>query len=321
MSVVAPAFNEAANIHALYSEVKSAIEPLGHDFELLIVDNGSTDNSLEILKDLRSKDSRVGFVSLSRNFGHQGGLIAGLEHSRGDVVISMDADLQHPPAAIVDMLEQWRKGFDVVGARRSSEAGTSRLRRWTNRAFYGGVWSILGMTPATGQSDFRLMDRHALDALLALPEKDKFLRGLSSWIGFRQTSISFAQRARQAGETKFSLVHLIALTVSAISAFSILPLRLFTVIGLVVATSSVIYAIYVLASVIALGTDSLPPGWATLAIAVLFLGGVQLMGIGILGEYLGRTLGEVRARPAYVVQEADTGSPEKDKAVPNGPDA
>ena len=166
----------------------------------------------------------------------------------------------------------------------------------------------MGNEKLASQSDFRLMDRNALDALLALPEKDKFLRGLASWVGYRQTSIAYTPRLRTAGSSKFTFAQLIAFTLNGIVAFGILPLRLFTIFGLLVATGAVIYGLAVFVSAILLGTEALPPGWATLAVAVSFLGGVQLIGIGILGEYLGRTLGEVRARPAYVVREAEIGN-------------
>lgn len=308
VSIVAPAFNECDNLPTLCSEIRAVLEAEKRDFEILIVDNGSTDDTLSVLKKLRAADPRIGFVSLSRNFGHQGGLIAGLEHCRGGVVISMDADLQHPPAVIPDLLAQWEAGFDVVGTVRTSAPGTSKIRLSLNRLFYAGFRRLMGEHMMGGQSDFRLMDRRALDALLALPEKEKFLRGLASWIGFRQTSIRFDQHERAAGRSKFNLAHLATFTLNGISAFSILPLRLFTVTGLAIATAAVLYSVYLVLSVLLFNVDNAPEGWATLAVGVSFLGGVQLMGIGILGEYLGRTLGEVRARPAYVVREADTGT-------------
>jgi glycosyltransferase involved in cell wall biosynthesis len=316
VSIVAPAFNECDNLRTLCREIRAVLEAEDRDFEILIIDNGSTDGSLATLKMLRKEDSRIGFVSLSRNFGHQGGLIAGLEHCRGGVVISMDADLQHPPAVIADLLAQWEKGFDVVGTIRTTAPGTSRFRLILNRIFYAVFRRLMGQHMMGGQSDFRLMDRRALDALLALPETDKFLRGLASWIGFRQTSIPFEQHERATGRSKFTLAHLATFTLKGISAFSILPLRLFTITGLVIATAAVLYGLFVFLSFVLLSSDNAPAGWATLAVGVSFLGGVQLIGIGILGEYLGRTLEEVRARPAYLVREADTATVSPPAALP-----
>ena len=308
ISIVAPAFNEEENLQGLYEEICSTLDENSEDFEIIIVDNGSTDGTLKLLKKLRAADPRVGYVSLSRNFGHQGGLIAGLEHCQGGVVVTMDADLQHPPNTIIEMLDHWKEGVDVVQTVRRNDTNTHRLRKILNGLFYSLIRRLMGAGMSTSQSDFRLMDRKALDALLALPEKDKFLRGLAGWIGFRQTYVAYTPRMRTAGLSKFKFRHLTSFTINGILAFGILPLRLFTIFGLLVATVTILYGLAVLVSAIFQGTDTLPPGWATLAIAVSFLGGVQLIGIGILGEYLGRTLGEARARPAYVVCEAEIGS-------------
>lgn len=307
VSIVATAFNEQENLEVLCDEIRRALEEDYPELEILIIDNGSTDQSLDMLKRLRSQDDRIGFVSLSRNFGHQGGLIAGLEHSSGDVIVTMDADLQHPPEVIPKLLDHWKNGSDVVGTIREESPNTPRLRRLLNLIFYAMIRRMMGTQSPASHSDFRLMDRRALDVLLALPEKDKFLRGLTSWIGFRQTTVPYAPRERSAGKSKFVFKHLVAFTLNGITAFSVLPLRVFTAIGLLVATSAVFYSLFILVCALAYGTGSLPPGWATLAVAVSFLGGVQLIGIGILGEYLGRTLGEVRSRPAYIVSEASTG--------------
>ncbi len=308
ISIVATAFNEWENLQDLYDEICAALDGNTKDFEIVIVDNGSTDGSLQLLKTLRAADPRVGYVSLSRNFGHQGGLIAGLEHCRGGVVVTMDADLQHPPDTIVEMLDRWQEGFDVVGTVRRNDANTPRLRKMLNGLFYTLIRKSMGPETMSSQSDFRLMDRKALDALLALPEKDKFLRGLAGWVGFRQTSVSYTPRMRTAGSSKFTSAHLAAFTINGVVAFGVLPLRLLTIFGLFVATVALLYGLFVFVSAVLHGTGTLPPGWATLAIAVSFLGGIQLIGIGILGEYLGRTLGEVRARPAYVVCEAEIGN-------------
>ncbi|HCH56751.1 MAG TPA: glycosyltransferase, partial [Rhodospirillaceae bacterium] len=207
VSVVATAFNEQENLEALCDEIRRALAEEYRELEILIVDNGSTDQSLNTLKMLRSQDDRIGFVSLSRNFGHQGGLIAGLEHCSGEVIVTMDADLQHPPEVIPQLLDHWKNGIDVVGTIRAQNPDTPRLRRLLNLMFYAMIRRMMGTLSPASHSDFRLMDRRALDVLLALPEKDKFLRGLTSWIGFPQTTVSYAPRERSAGKSKLAFKH------------------------------------------------------------------------------------------------------------------
>ena len=186
VSIITPAFNEYDNLERLCEAIVSALEPTVPDFDILVVDNGSTDGSKQLLAALREKDPRIGFVSLSRNFGHQGGLIAGLEYSRGDLVISMDADFQHPPTVLVELIEKWEEGFDIVGTKRNSTEGTGVIRNAVNRVYYSFLSRLMGNAVDPGQSDFRLMDRRALTALLALPEQNKFIRGLAAWVGFKQ---------------------------------------------------------------------------------------------------------------------------------------
>lgn len=302
--MVTTAWNEEAIIRSFCSQVTDVL--VAHDcphFEIVVIDNGSTDATLDILKELNGSDSRVRYVSLSRNFGHQGGLSAGMAHCTGDVAVTLDADLQHPPSVIPEMLDLWEQGFDVVNTFRQTDDHLPPTRRLMNRAFYRGLSSVSGMSLNESQSDFRLLDRCALDALNALPEKSRFLRGLVHWVGFRQTSIPYRPALRQAGKTKFALLHLLSFAVSGVLSFSVMPLRMFTFAGLSVAAASIGYAIYAAAVALVSGGDQMPPGWASLAVAVSFMGGVQLIGIGLVGEYVGRVLAEVHARPTFIVRE------------------
>lgn len=314
VSIVTPAYNEEKNLIHLYERIRSVMEAAGRDFELIIVENGSDDNSLELLKKLHNKDKRVNYLSLTRNFGHQGALFAGLNHTQGDVVVSMDADLQHPPELIPKMLELWEKGFDVVYTTKKQNKTQSFLRRSIDNFFYRIMNKLSGIQ-LHGQSDFRLLGKKVVDTLCNLPERNKFLRGLTTWIGFRQTGIEYEVCSRFSGESKFCFPHLIKLAIDGIFSFSIIPLRIFTLLGILISGLSFIYGIcIVLFKVFTLVSGSsgvIPPGWVTIAFVMLFFGGIQLIGIGLLGEYLGRVYDEVKGRPVYIVNETslvqDTG--------------
>jgi polyisoprenyl-phosphate glycosyltransferase len=307
ISVVAPAFNEEENLIALYERCKKIVEDGGSAFEMVIAENGSIDGSLKVLRDLHAKDPRVNYVSLSRNFGGQGGLLAGLEHCHGDAVVTMDADLQHPPEKIPDLLEKWETGFDVVTSRRLSNPDTGLFRQLLNNLFYKFMDSASGIPLSERQSDFRLMDRSALDALLSLPEKNKYFRCLSYWVGFSQAYIEYEAAPRLKGVTKFRPLDLLKFAAEGITAFSVLPLHIFAVIGTVISVGSLFYGLIILLDWMFSKDFNAPPGFATLSIGIYFLGGVQLIGIGVLGEYLGRVYDEARGRPGYIVREA-TGS-------------
>ena len=305
LSVVAPMYNEEDNVFPLYERVRATLEKSVPAFELILVDNGSWDKTLDHLKSLSDKDNRVRYVSLSRNYLAQGGILAGLHFSRGDVVVSIDGDLQQPPELIPDMLAKWREGYDVVFTLKKEHQYLSAHRRIINRVFYAVISYFSGLDLRGGQSDFRLMDRKALDALLALPEKGKFLRGLSQWIGFSQTGVYYNVSKRTAGHTKFSVLDLFRFALDGVFSFSILPLRLFTVLGFVIAAlalANVLVTILLVVYRIIMGIPDVP-GFPALATGVFLLGGVQLMGIGMLGEYLGRVYDEVKNRPSFIVKE------------------
>ena len=309
LSVVAPAYDEEDTLPQFAKEVGAVLGPLADDYEIVVVDDGSRDRTLSVLTELSRQDPRIRWISLSRNFGHQAALLAGLEHASGDVVVTMDADLQHPPALLPRMVDRWRQGYDVVYTIKS---GASRaLTPWRRLLMNVGYWIlrfVSGLNLQFGQSDFRLLDRVVLDVLISMPERDKFLRGLIDWVGFGQCGLEYELQERFAGAKKYTFRQLVHLVTTGVFAFTILPLRLFTAVGMTIACLSLLYGVLaVIAGGYALIADDpalSPPGWATLAAAITLLGGVQLIGIGLLGEYLGRVYDEAKGRPTYVVRSA-----------------
>jgi glycosyltransferase involved in cell wall biosynthesis len=305
LSVVAPAYNEEEGLSRFVDEVRAAVAPLADDYEILVVDDGSTDKTREVLAELHARYPHMRWLGLSRNFGHQAALMAGLEHARGDVVITMDSDLQHPPSLLPRMVELWREGYDVVYTTKAEVAAFSLRRRLMMKVGYKVLRLVSGLNLTFGQSDFRLLDRAVLDTLVAMPERDKFLRGLISWVGFRQTGIEYQVGRRFAGSEKYTFRQLLHLVTTGVFSFTVLPLRLFTAFGVTIALLSMAYGAFaVVSGAVALATNNpelSPPGWATLAAAITFLGGVQLIGIGLLGEYIGRIYDETKRRPTYVV--------------------
>jgi polyisoprenyl-phosphate glycosyltransferase len=305
ISIATTAYDEAPNLPLLHERIVRSLEPTGHPFEIVITDNGSSDGSLSVIEALRAKDPRVKYVSLSRNFGHQGGLLAALDHCQGEAVICMDADLQHPPEVIPEMIRRWQEGYNVVYTVKNEE-GTSWLRRRANQLFYALVSYLSGIDLTGGQADFRLMDRASLDAMLSLRENNKFLRGLSKWVGFSQTAIVFDVAERHKGQSKFRFFHLWRFALDGLFSFSAIPIHVFAAVGAGISLLSLLYFLVVICVGIGVwffGFDPgmLPPGWGTLAAGIFFLGGVQLIGIGLLGEYLARIFDEAKGRPPYII--------------------
>jgi dolichol-phosphate mannosyltransferase len=298
VSVVAPVYNEQDLLPEFHRRVAEALA--GVEFELVLVDDGSSDATPEILARLASDDRRVRVVALSRNFGHQAALTAGLDHARGDAVAMIDSDLQDPPELIPRMLDEWRRGSDVVYAVRTVRTGETRLKLATASWFYR-LFSRLAQIELTRNSgDFRLLDRRALDALNSMRERNRFLRGMSVWVGFTQTAVPYERDPRRAGETKYTPSKMLRFSLDAISAFSHMPLQLATLAGFVVAI------IAFLGIPVAIGlriAGEYVSGITTVLLAVLLLGGIQLITIGIIGEYLGRVYDEVKRRPLYVVRD------------------
>ena len=297
LSVVAPVYNEEGTIEEFYSRVRAALE--GLNFELVLVDDGSADSSAAILERLAESDPRVRLVYLSRNFGHQTALTAGLDHARGDAVVMLDADLQDPPEVIPRMLDHWRSGCDVVYAVRERREGESKFKLSTAKWFYKLFDKLAQVELEHNSGDFRLLDRRPLDALLAMRERNRFLRGMTVWVGYTQAAVSYRRDPRYAGETKYTVSKMLKFSLDAISSFSHRPLQLATLLGFLISTLAFI-AIPVV--VILRVSGSYLPGFGSITIAILLLGGIQLIAIGIIGEYVGRIYDEVKGRPLYLVR-------------------
>jgi dolichol-phosphate mannosyltransferase len=294
--------NEEAVIRETASRLSSVLGSADIQFELIFVDDGSKDKTPEILRDLQAADARIRVVRLSRNFGHQVAITAGLEHAGGDAVAVIDADLQDPPEVLLQLLVKWFHGYDVVYGVRTEREGESVFKLWTAKAFYRIIGKLSDTEIPLDTGDFRLMDRRVVDALLSMPERDRFVRGMVSWLGFSQVSVPYRRAARFAGETKYPLFKMMKFATDGIVSFSILPLRLATWIGFLASGLSVVGIVVVLLERY-LGVLGLVKGWSSTVIAVLFIGGVQLVCMGIIGEYVGRIYGESKRRPLYVVRE------------------
>jgi glycosyltransferase involved in cell wall biosynthesis len=297
MSVVAPVYNEEALIDEFYARTCAALH--GVPFELVLVDDGSTDGTPLRLEQLAAADPRVRVVFLSRNFGHQTALTAGLDHARGDAVVMLDADLQDPPELITTMLDHWRAGCDVIYAVREHRQGESRFKLSTARGFYKLFDKLAQVELQSNSGDFRLLDRRPLDALLSMRERNRFLRGMTVWVGYTQAAVPYRRDPRYAGETKYTVSKMLRFSLDAISSFSHRPLQLATLLGFAISTLAFV-AIPVVVVLRILG--SYLPGFSALTIVVLLLGGIELIAIGIIGEYVGRIYDEVKGRPLYLVR-------------------
>jgi len=301
ISIVAPFFNEELAVgvfHERLTQVVDAIPEL--DFEFICVNDGSSDGTLVKLDQLADCDVRVRVVDLSRNFGKEAALTAGLDEALGDAVIPIDADLQDPPELIPTLISRWRDGFDVVVARRTDRQSDAFLKRKTAEFFYRFHNRISDTAVPENVGDFRLMDRRVVDALKTLPERRRFMKGLFAWVGFKTTTIDYARAARAAGTTKFTGWRLWNFALEGITSFSTMPLRIWTYVGSSLAVIAFSYAAYIVVRTTILGRDV--PGYASLLTIVLFLGGIQLIGIGVIGEYIGRIYLESKQRPVYIVR-------------------
>lgn len=302
ISIVAPVYNEAESLREFHSRVRKAMETTGETWELLIVDDGSTDGSREILQELSKQDPLLKPVIFARNFGHQLAVTAGLDYSRGSAVVIMDADLQDPPEVVPDLLDKWREGYEVVFAIRGEREGESWFKLVTASLFYRLIYRITDVNIPMDTGDFRLLDRKVVDVLRRMRERHRFLRGMSVWVGFKQTGVKYHRAARYAGVTKYPFRKMFKFAWDAVTSFSYLPLQLATYLGFFSAGLSILAIPIVIALRLA-GSQAFY-GQATTLIAVLFLGGVQLISLGILGEYIGRLYDEAKGRPLYIVREA-----------------
>jgi dolichol-phosphate mannosyltransferase len=302
LSIVVPCYNEAAVVTEFHRRIVAVCAGIADsEFELIYTDDGSVDETPVILRQLQASDERVRVVALSRNFGHQVAVSAGLEHAAGDVAVIIDADLQDPPEVIPELLARWRDGYQVVYGMRTERRGETVFKLWTAKLFYRIINRLSKVKLPLDVGDFRLLDRKVIDVLLAMPERDRFLRGMVSWIGFRQVAVMYKRAERSAGASKYPLWKMLRFAADGVLSFSLTPLRLALWVGflsIALAFAGIVYAL-----IIRLYTNDWVRGWTSIFTAVLFIGGAQLVTLGIIGEYIGRIYAEVKRRPLYVVAE------------------
>jgi glycosyltransferase involved in cell wall biosynthesis len=305
LSVVVPAFNEAVVLPQFHQRLAAVLDAVGGACEVVYVDDGSSDGTAGLMRELAARDPRVVAVALSRNFGKEAAMTAGLEHATGEAVVVIDADLQDPPEQIPAMLAEWRTGADVVLMQRSSRAGESWFKRWTAQRFYRVMGRLSDIDMLDNVGDFRLLSRRAVDAVCSLRERTRFMKGLYSWVGFRQVILRYDREPRQAGTTKWNYWRLWNFALEGITSFSTAPLKIASYAGFLVAVGAFVFGAKVLVKTLLFGDPV--QGFPTLVTVVLFLGGVQLMALGIIGEYLARIFVEVKQRPLYIVESVRRG--------------
>jgi glycosyltransferase involved in cell wall biosynthesis len=309
-SVIAPIFNELDNLPELYRRVKEVMDRTGDPWELVLVDDGSSDGSTDIIRGLAQQDLRIRPVIFARNFGHQIAVTAGLDYSQGKAVIIIDADLQDPPEVMLQLIEKWREGHEVVFAVRTEREGESWFKTATASLFYRLIYRITDVKIPMDTGDFRLMDRKVVNVMNSMRERHRFLRGMSAWVGFRQVGVGYKRAARYAGTTKYPFRKMFRLALNAVTSFSYFPLQVATYFGFLSAGISILVIPVVF--ILRLANNAAFFGQASTLVAVLFLGGVQLISLGLLGEYIGRIYDEVKGRPLYIVSEEPEKNTPKD---------
>ena len=316
LSVVIPVHNESANIAPLCERLLPVLERIDPAWEAIFVDDGSRDETWSLVKDLSRREPRIGAVSFSRNFGKEIAIAAGLDHARGDAVVIMDADLQHPPEMIEAFVERWKQGYDMVYGQRTDRSDETRARRGFAHLFYRWFSQFGEVGLPEGAGDFRLIDRKGVEVLKTLGEKARFTKGLYAWIGFKGTGVPFVVEERRFGTTKWSFRKLVRFAFDGIAAFSTVPLRIWTYLGFLISFLSIATAVFFFVRTMLFGTDL--PGFPSLIVSITFFSGVQLMSLGVIGEYVGRIFAEVKRRPLYVVAERIGGAAEvSDSLVPD----
>lgn len=303
LSIIIPIYNEEANIPPLYERLKKVAANITPAHEFIFINDGSRDRSIDLLRDLAARDSSVKYINFSRNFGHQIAVTAGLDHSKGEAVVIIDADLQDPPELIAEMVAKMKEGYEVVYAKRRSRVGESFLKRYTAKRFYRILARITSISIPVDTGDFRIMDKRIVEVLRNMPEQQKFLRGQISWVGFKQTYVEYDRNERNAGDTGYTYKKMIRFALDGITSFSNLPLKVATAMGFVVSFITffvILYALY--ARFI---SKDYVAGWTSLMLAILFIGGVQLICIGIIGEYISRLSANVRNRPLYIMSDTN----------------
>ena len=302
VSLLIPAYNEEDTIPLLYDELNKVLETIpGYEFEILFVNDGSSDNTLNILRNMQQRDTRINYISFSRNFGKETAMAAGFDYVTGDAAVIMDADLQDPPELIGEMIKYWEEGYDDVYAKRRSREGETWLKKFTSAAFYKLLQKMTKIPIQEDTGDFRLLDRRAIESLKKLREKQRYTKGMFSWIGFNKKEILFDRKPRAAGKTKWNYLKLFNLALEGVTSFTTSPLRISTIIGILVSIFSMIYMVIVLIKSL-IWKDPVQ-GYPSMMVTILFLGGVQLVSLGIIGEYVGRIFNETKYRPLYIIDE------------------
>ncbi len=301
LSLLIPCYNEGENLDYLFERLKEVLQPLNLNYEMVCVNDGSKDNTWELLVKHHHKDPRIKVINLSRNFGKEAAMSAGLDYTEGEAVIPIDADLQDPPELIIEFLEKWREGYDIVYGVRQSRQGESWIKKFTAKSFYRfiGKISTIPIPPDTG--DYRLMDKKVIQALRKLPERNRFMKGLFSWVGYKQIPVYFVREPRKLGQTSFNYWKLWNFALDGITSFSSVPLKVWSYFGLFISIISFIYGSFLFLRTLISGNDV--PGYASTIVIILFLGGVQLISLGVIGEYIARIYEEIKQRPLYLVRE------------------
>ena len=313
ISVVIPVYNEGPTIAPLCDRLVAVLERITQSWEIVFIDDGSQDGTTAAIRERHAADERIGAVTFSRNFGKEIAIAAGLDHARGRAVVIMDADLQHPPEAIATFVQRWREGYTMVYGQRTGREGEGRLKRGLTRAFYR-LFDRFGETRLPeGAGDFRLIDRKGVEVLRSLGERARFSKGLYAWIGFKAIGVPFGVEERRYGTTKWSLRKLFRFAFDGITAFSTMPLRVWTYLGLLISLGAIATAVFFAVRTLLFGTDL--PGFPSLIVSVMFFSGIQLMSLGIIGEYVGRIFAEVKRRPLYIVEERLGGPTEAGDAI------
>lgn len=301
ISIICPCYNEESVISLFLEHLEPILLSLDRPYEIIFINDGSTDDTLKILLQSKNKYSHLRILNLSRNFGKEAALTAGIEHAKGDAVIPIDVDMQHPPAVIIDFVKKWEEGYDVVVGKRLNRVGEHPLKKLLTQYFYAMHNKISDIHIPRDVGDFRLMSRKVVDSLKALPENQRFMKGIFAWVGYKTDIVEYYQEERAAGKSSFSGWKLWNFALDGITSFSTAPLRIWLYVGFVIAFIAFLFAISVIIKVLFLGIDL--PGYASTMIMILFLGGIQLMGIGILGEYIGRIYKESKRRPIYIIED------------------
>jgi polyisoprenyl-phosphate glycosyltransferase len=301
ISIIVPLYNESENIEHLFTRLIAVINQLHTSYEIICINDGSRDDTLNKLIKLHQQNPAIKIINLSRNFGKEIALTAGLDYASGAAIIPIDADLQDPPELITQLIAKWREGYDVVYATRRSRQGETWLKKITAKAFYQTIGKMSPVRIPANTGDFRILDRKVVEAIKQLPERTRFMKGLFAWVGYKQTSILFDREPRSFGTTTWNYWKLWNLAIDGITSFSLLPLKIWSYIGITISLISLFYALILIVRTLLFGIDV--PGYASLMVAILFLGGIQLITLGVLGEYLGRVYEEVKGRPLYLVRE------------------